>query len=251
MSEEAFVRLSRRAFQHFLWKEPREKSRWEAWIDLIQSAAYAPETVLIKGRRLSLVRGELVASVRYLAERWGWDKNKVSRFLDLLRSETMIETRIDAGVNVVRLCKYEHYNPPRDTGGTRNGTLMQTDTGQRRDSDGTNPRREEEKEITLSHPTDSEPPRGRPGEHPTLAQFQAECAKYSVPEWYAEEKWNNFAARGWRSGATLVVWREAVRSWVVRDYSNDGRPLKRPAAANLGPRKQTTYELTSKPNNGF
>jgi len=152
VNDEGFIRLSRRAFGHFLWREPREKSRWEAWIDLIQSAAYAPAKVLVEGRCLSVVRGELVASVRFLADRWGWDKNRVVRFLQVLRDERMIETRRETGVNIVKLCKYERYNPTRDT----DGTATQTDAGQPRDSDGTNIRKKERKEGQEEGDNDNE-----------------------------------------------------------------------------------------------
>lgn len=116
-------------------------------------------------------------------------------------------------------------------------------------------RREEKTEDTLSPAREDDPPGGRPGEQPTLAQFQAECVRYSIPGWYAEEKWNNFAARGWRSGATPVVWREAVKHWVTRDYQNDGRPLTKPspsAGSSQGKRPPTKpHELTTPKNNGF
>jgi len=70
------------------------------------------------------------------------------------------------------------------------------------------------------------PPGGLPGEQPSLAAFQAECGKYLLPAWYAEQRFNDFAAKGWRSGKTPLVWREAIRAWLVRDYENAGKPLK-------------------------
>lgn len=147
---EGFLKLSRKVFSNFLWQEKRQMTRFEAWLDLIQTAAYAPETVLAEGRRLNLRRGELVASVRYLGVRWNWDKNRVSRFIDLLRSEAMIETRNETGISIIKLCKYELYNPPRD----ETGTVAHTATGQRRDSDGTNRKKGEEgKEKDSAPPT--------------------------------------------------------------------------------------------------
>jgi hypothetical protein len=43
-------------------------------------AAYAPHTVSIKGQPIELGRGDLAASVRFLATRWGWGLGKNLEF---------------------------------------------------------------------------------------------------------------------------------------------------------------------------
>jgi hypothetical protein len=256
---EGFVRLSRRAFQHFLWEEKRRKSRWEAWVDLIQTAAYAPEKILVRGCLASVARGELAASLRYLGQRWNWDKCRVDRFLELLRAEAMIETRSEAGETIIKLCNYEHYNPLKDTAETPCETVTQTPAGQSQDGGETKLRKEEgKKERTYSPLTagEDELPSGKSCQAPELKQFQVECARYSIPAWYAETKFQNFAVRGWRIGATPVIWKQAIKCWVARDYQNDGRPQQPPPPAisfgtNQGHARQTTLALTTAPNNGF
>lgn len=66
----------------------------EAWEWLI-AEAYWREGRMRAGKFVAtLQRGQLCASVRYLADCWQWEKSKAERFLKRLKTETMIETRI-------------------------------------------------------------------------------------------------------------------------------------------------------------
>ena len=112
--------LSRRFFANPLWVEPREYSRAEAWLDLIQAAGIEERVIILDGRAIESRRGELAASRRFLENRWRWSAGKVTRFLDMLKSQGMIETRKEHGQTVIRLCNYDTYNPlvtDRHTGG--------------------------------------------------------------------------------------------------------------------------------------
>lgn len=89
------VKISRKAFRtvekggDVLWNKPRVFSEWEAWEYLIAKAAFAPHTrKLRKGGVVKLERGETPPlAVRYLAQRWGWSRNRVHKFLSLLGTE--------------------------------------------------------------------------------------------------------------------------------------------------------------------
>lgn len=109
-----YIPLSRKSFEHFLWTEQRELSRFEAWLDLLQSARFeeAETGRMIGGSFVKWKRGELPASLRFLAERWGWSKNKVDGFLKVLVSEQMIVKRTADGTaqTVITVCKYDSYN---------------------------------------------------------------------------------------------------------------------------------------------
>lgn len=222
MNEEGYIPLSRKAFDNFLWQEERERTRWEAWIDLIQTAAYVPRAALVEGRRLNLRRGELVASVRYLGKRWLWDKNRVSRFIALLRTERMIETRNETGVGIIKLCKYEQYNPSPPGNGTP--------TNHTRDSNGTaTGQRKEGGEGKQNSPTAREEcADDPPGTEPPLEKFVAAAARYSVPEWFAAEKWLHYSSNGWHGGKTPKLWKKLLPI-ISQDFVNTGRP-RGPAA---------------------
>lgn len=107
-----FIKLSRTYFDHPFFKEKREYSRAEAWLDLIQMCAYGDNNqMLLKGRLIVWGRGQTVASVRHLQQRWGWKSlDKVFSFLELLRNQQMIQTDTDQGIGRITLCKYADYN---------------------------------------------------------------------------------------------------------------------------------------------
>lgn len=111
MSKEGYIKLYRKFFANPLWVEPREYSRAEAWLDLIQAAGIEERVIILDGRAIESRRGELAASRRFLENRWRWSAGKVTRFLDMLKSQGMIETRKEHGQTVIRLCNYDIYNP--------------------------------------------------------------------------------------------------------------------------------------------
>lgn len=101
-----------------------EYSRGDAWVWLLENACWKPTPHRIKGQKVELQRGELSFSQRFMAEKWGWSKSRVDRFLADLREETMIETRSKIGATaghnagqgqcIITICNYEKYQGPDD-----------------------------------------------------------------------------------------------------------------------------------------
>lgn len=124
-----YIKLSRKYFAHFLWNEKRTFSKAEAWLDLIQQVRFDGSCngkKLVNGKLIEFKRGEVIASNRYLSERWQWSgPSTVKRFLDLLKLEQMIETRVEQGETIIILCNYDSYNTEKNDVGTPNGTGMQ------------------------------------------------------------------------------------------------------------------------------
>lgn len=96
-----------------------EFSRGDAWLWLIENACWEPSRVRIKGKTVELQRGELSFAQRFMAEKWGWSKSRVDRFLADLRDENMIETRSKNGATenhaagqgqcIITICNYVKY----------------------------------------------------------------------------------------------------------------------------------------------
>ena len=109
---EYYIPISRRLFEHQLWCEERIYSRFEAWLDLIQSARFEDTKQLIGNRFIEVKRRQMLASLRFLAGRWQWSTKKVNSFLDLLIQDKMIikETPKETGQTVITICNYDKYN---------------------------------------------------------------------------------------------------------------------------------------------
>lgn len=128
-----YIPINRKLFEHLLWTEKRPFSKFEAWLDLIREARFenGEATALIGGKLIKWTRGEVPVSLRYLADKWSWSKNKVDDYLRMLENERMILKRTQEGTSqtIVMLCNYECYNKNEKKEGQQ--------TGRARDSEGT------------------------------------------------------------------------------------------------------------------
>jgi hypothetical protein len=136
--------VHRGIWTHELLADAAPFSRREAWPWLISEAAWKPHSRRVNGRKIDLQRGQIAASLRFLAGTWRWSEPRVRRFLHTLAAEGMLYTSnnrrrsdaasdahydaaSDAGVSVITICNYDEYQP----GGQRSdaATDAQTDAG--------------------------------------------------------------------------------------------------------------------------
>lgn len=137
MKQRGYILIARGLLSHPRFKPSGAFTNAEAWLWMIDAAAFKAYPVDIMAgrlrRRITLDRGQLSYSVRYLATAWRWSPGRVQRFLDDLQTDTSIDTQTDTGQTVISLCNYETYQAPTfqaDTQtGTRSGT--QTDTNKK------------------------------------------------------------------------------------------------------------------------
>lgn len=87
-----------------------------AWTDLIALARYEPAP--------GIPRGSCIASCRFLANRWNWDRSTVSRWLAKLEAMGMIERATAAAPDsqhpgqLITVCHYDAYTMPWKTPAT-------------------------------------------------------------------------------------------------------------------------------------
>lgn len=117
----------------------------EAWLWLIERAAFKPVRERVGSTIVDVGRGQIAASVRYLAVRFKWSKSRVERFLKTLENQDMIETASETGCTVITICNYDVYQSPRDSG----GTAVNANPGQERDSSET--KKKEVKELNTGN----------------------------------------------------------------------------------------------------
>lgn len=134
MSSGVFA-VSRDIFDHeFFADEPY--SEREAWLWLIGNAAWKSCRVRRGKVVADLSRGQVAATVRALADQWGWSKSRVDRFIDRLAEAGMIIADGGTGRSggtVITICNYDTYQfggaecgdagQSRDKYGTKSGTI--------------------------------------------------------------------------------------------------------------------------------
>ena len=124
----AYIRLDRKFFENPYWKQKRTFSLSEAWLDLIQLARFDAEPtdrILPNGRQITIERGEIHASLRFLSDRWGWSVDKTLRYINRHKEKQEIKHRTQQGETLLMLCNYDKYNPLSNT-----DTYTKTNTDQ-------------------------------------------------------------------------------------------------------------------------
>ena len=128
MGEKGWIKLHRRIQDCWIWDEkPFDKPR--AWIDILLLANHADKKIMFNGNPIVIKRGQYLTSIRKLAERWGWSYDKVTRFLNVLISEDMLQKESDSNRTLLTVINYEVYQdvPNADECSDRTPTSEQTE----------------------------------------------------------------------------------------------------------------------------
>ena len=103
-----WIKLHRKILDCFIWQDkPYDKAR--AWIDLLLIAMHHDKKMLIDDEVVIIQRGSFMTSIVKLADRWGWSRNKVVRYLDMLESEQMLNTKRTPKGTLITIVKYDDY----------------------------------------------------------------------------------------------------------------------------------------------
>lgn len=234
----SFLMLARKTFGHHFWTEHRVFSRAEAWLDLLQTAAYAPHKRMIAGHSMEIPRGGLVASVRWLSDRYRWSNTKVCLFLDVLEGEGMITRQKRHGNTLLTICKYDVYNQCHDAKATER-------------------RPESDKEATAGRQRDDEIEEGKEGrellrepgrEIPSLDRIQTHARTIGLAPWKAEDWWCEMEACGWldHQSRPVAKW-QPLMARVKSKWEADGRPAGPPSNGGNGkkPSKPCEWSWTT------
>jgi hypothetical protein len=92
-----------------------------AWLWMISNAAWKPKRRSIGGKTYTEQRGELVASLRFLADATHLSVKEVRTFLERLVSEDMIvlsHIGTGTGITSIKICNYEKFQTANDDAGT-------------------------------------------------------------------------------------------------------------------------------------
>ena len=108
---------------NILWQD-KPFTRGQAWVDLLLSVNHKDNTFLLNGVPKKIKSGQLWTSREKLAERWGWSKSKVNRFLVLLSDTHMASV---SGTPNGTLLTIENWAKFQDARTTKRNTHDTTD----------------------------------------------------------------------------------------------------------------------------
>ena len=126
-----YISLHRQIKNNWVWDNPKYL---KAWLDMLLRANYSDVKKPYKDTVVTIQRGEFPTSYRSLAVDWGMSKNTVIKFINRLKTDTMIDTHTDFGFLVVKIKNFDKYQSMTDTavdtvGGTVGGTVSGTPGG--------------------------------------------------------------------------------------------------------------------------
>ena len=116
-----YFALWRRYQDHPFWKEKREFSKAEAWLDILWEVQHKeePQEVVLGMTCLVCEYGESLKSLETWSKRWGWNKSRVRRFLQLLKNMNQIRHTSEKKTTRITVLNYSQYDPKRNDSETQ------------------------------------------------------------------------------------------------------------------------------------
>ena len=139
MRRRGFILIDRNLLDHPLYKK-KPFDHTHAWLDILMLASFKDRRVYWMDDIVELQRGQLVTSLRYLANRWGWSTTKVRKAISRWTKAGSIKTHAEHTTGtLISVVEYERYqrisledgapetNTPRDTQKKRRQPAQNTD----------------------------------------------------------------------------------------------------------------------------
>jgi DNA replication protein DnaD len=111
-----YIKLYRDIRSHWIWSDPEYL---RAWVDLLMMVNHEDKQILFNKKLITVKRGSRITSIRKLAERWGWSRGRVARFLDMLEQDNMIATRRTTQKTMINVINYGFYQSEKPKRGPR------------------------------------------------------------------------------------------------------------------------------------
>lgn len=131
--DKGWIKLYRKIQDNMLWYDSEPFDRRSAWIDLILMANVQNKDIMYRGQMIRIKRGQVYTSIRKLAARWHWSRDKVNRFIKTLIKAHMIEhdTRTQSAT-LLTIVKYGDFQNRADS---NKATNKSTDKDSDKDTD--------------------------------------------------------------------------------------------------------------------
>jgi hypothetical protein len=197
-----WIKLHRDIKNHWIYTEKRKFSKFEAWTDILLSVNHAQAKTIIKGKLITIERGESILSLDSWAIKWGWNKSAVNRFFDLLKKDGMILLQNEMVTTRLTVCNYASYQDERNADETqkkRKRNATETQTKSIKEEQEQEEEKEEEQDKKFKKPTIDE-----------IALYMDEQGMVNVSERF----YNFYEAKDWMIGKNKMKnWRACVITW--------------------------------------
>ena len=172
MSNIGYVSLHRQIMNSWLW-EDKPFAYGQAWMDMVMMANHADNNILFEGNIITIQRGSFHTSILKLSARYGWNRKKTAKFLDLLESQKMVTTKRTTHGTTITIVNYNKFQIIRTINGTTEGVTHGTTKEQPWDTNNNdNNVNNENKNIICSESDKSAPKKSKKFVPPKLEEVQ-------------------------------------------------------------------------------
>lgn len=216
MSDNGWIKLHRQIRNNWIW-EDAEMLR--AWLDILLMVNHEDKRIYFNGELITIKRGEKLTSILKLSDRWGWSRNRVKRFLDLLEADEMCTTNRTTNGTTLKVLNYAEYQSFYGGKRTTNDTTNDTTDGP--------PLEPPLGPQTITNKNYKNDKREGQAPRSFLPPSRQDIEAYCKDKGYymdAQLFIDYYDARDWTlgKGQKMSNWKSAVNAWVRRERKNVG-----------------------------
>ncbi len=109
---EGWIKIHRQIQKHWIWDNP---DYLKAWIAILMTVNHEEKKILIHGELFECGRGESFLSLSNWTKTFGkgWTMRKTRTFFELLKNDSMIDTKGYRKTTHLKVCNYDSYQEQR------------------------------------------------------------------------------------------------------------------------------------------
>lgn len=218
--DSGWICLHRKIRDNWIWDDP-EKLR--AWIDILLMVNHEDRQIPFEGHIITIRKGQKLTSLYKLAERWGWTRSRVNRFLNLLEEAEMATVKRTPNGTLLTVINWAFYQDRRNSNDTTDSTTDDT-TGDTTDNT------TGDTQTTINNNDNKgnkSVGRTRSTPTPSLEEVQAYCRERGFVHVDAVKFWNYYESKSWTEGGQLIGWRQRLAYWEAKDMTKEEKPTKK------------------------
>lgn len=109
MGDSGWIKLHRQITDCWIWDDNEPYTKAQAWIYLLMIVNHDTVKTFFDGEIVTVNAGQRITSVRKLADKFGWSRSKVTRFLTLLEQDNMVKVESDTKKTLITVINYGKY----------------------------------------------------------------------------------------------------------------------------------------------
>lgn len=232
VAEKGWIKLHRQLQECPMWYAERF-SKGQAWVDLLLLANHRDKKILFNGEIITIQRGQYLTSMVKLAEKWGWSRPTVVKFLNLLEKDMMITRSSDNTKTLITIENYSVYQDSSedDLQPSLQPSLQPTlqDSCNPIDNPINNPLYTNKNDKNIKNDKNDKNVKNNIGRFtpPDVVEVQAYC--YERGNTVDAQAFVDFySSKGWMVGKNKMKdWKAAVRTWERNRPQANSRPTQK------------------------